>query len=63
MIDVDGTLTESFDLDSSSFLDALRVFGFLYVSGPRIGMSHAGDVGGSMRDDSVAGADHSRRQT
>ena len=33
MFDVDGTLTESFDLDSATYLDALReVFGFRDVS-------------------------------
>ncbi len=46
MFDVDGTLTESFNLDSSTYLDALReVFGFHDVSDDWATYQHVTDTG------------------
>ena len=46
MFDVDGTLTESFDLDSATYLDALReVFGFRDVSDEWAAYRHVTDTG------------------
>ena len=46
MFDVDGTLTESFDLDSATYLDALReVFGFHDVSDDWAVYRHVTDAG------------------
>lgn len=46
MFDIDGTLTESFALDSSAFLDALRdVFGFDDVCDDWAKYQHVTDAG------------------
>ena len=46
MIDVDGTLTESFDLDSATYLNALHeVFGFRDVSDDWATYQHVTDTG------------------
>lgn len=46
MFDIDGTLTESSDLDSATFIDALReVFGFRDVSDDWGSYPHATDAG------------------
>ena len=46
MFDVDGTLTESFDLDSATYLDALReVYGFRDVSDDWATYRHVTDTG------------------
>ena len=46
MFDVDGTLTESFDLDSATYLDALReTFGFNDVSDDWAGYRNVTDAG------------------
>ncbi len=46
MFDIDGTLTESFDLDSATYLDALReVFRFRDVSDDWATYRHVTDTG------------------